>query len=100
MMASMYDHGLLGPSCGQEIDPSGPAVSSYHREDNPGAPWTARWVPFVEDLRGTPDRLVHAECYAQENGLPALIAVIHEWDKIIRLREYEQWRRSRASQEQ
>lgn len=57
-------------------------------------------MPFVEDLRGTPTRLVHAECYAAENGLLALIAVIHDRDRVIRLREYERWRRSHTSQEQ
>lgn len=96
----MNDHGPLCPFCGREIDPGGPAIASHPRDGDPGAPWTATWVPFVEDLRGAPTRLVHAECYAQENGLPALISVIHERDKIIRRREYEQWRRSRTSQQQ
>ena len=57
-------------------------------------------MPFVEDLRGTPTRLVHAECYAAENGLSELIAVIHDRDRTTRLREYEQWRWSRTTRKQ
>jgi hypothetical protein len=100
MMAAMRDHGPVCPSCGSEIDPSGPGVSSHPAKDDSAAPSSGFWVPFVEDLRGTPTRLIHADCYAGENGLPALIAVIHEHDRGVRHREYERWRRSHTSQQQ
>lgn len=87
-MAAMTGHGPICPACGTMIDPSGPAVASHPQPDNPADEWTAAWVPFVEDLRGTPTRLVHAECYVDELGLPALIAILHERDRVQRLQEY------------
>ena len=98
MMASMHDHGPICPVCGMEIDPSGPAVSSHPRPDNAGGEWTATWVPFVEDLRGTPTRLMHAECYVDEHGLPALLGVLHERDRVQRVQEYDRWQRSQQGQ--
>jgi hypothetical protein len=95
MMASMHGYGPICPVCGKQIDPSGPAVSSRPQPDSTGGEWTANWVPFVEDLRGTPTRLVHAECYVHEHGLPALIAVLHERDRVQRLQEYHRWQQSR-----
>jgi hypothetical protein len=94
-MAAMTERGPICPVCGQPIDIGGPAVSSHPQREHPDDPWTAFWVPFVEDLRGTPTRLVHAECYVHEHGLPALIAVLHERDRVQRLQEYSRWRQSR-----
>ena len=90
----MHDHGPVCPACGKQIDPGGPAVSSHPQPGNPADEWTGTWVPFVEDLRGTPARLVHAECYVEAHGLPALIAVIHERDRVLRLQDYYRWQRS------
>jgi hypothetical protein len=58
IMAAMTENGPICPACGQPIDIEGPAVSSssYPRRDNPGGPWTAFWVPFVEDIRFTSQR--------------------------------------------
>jgi hypothetical protein len=89
-------YGPICPACETMIDPSGPAVSSHPQSDNPADDWATNWVPFVEDLRGTPTRLVHAECYVDEHGLPALIAVNHERDRIQRMQEYHRWQGSRG----
>ena len=67
---------LACPICGMEIDPAGPAVAA-DREGN------SHWSPFVEDRRGTPHRLVHARCFADEAGVDALIEVVHAHDTIV-----------------
>lgn len=90
----MKDPGVTCPACGRRIDISGPAVSLSPQRDAPSGTWQAHWVPFVEDLRGTPARLVHAECFVAERGLPELIAVLHQRDKIQREQEYQRWRRA------
>jgi hypothetical protein len=59
-MTAMTGNGPICAACGKLIDIDGPAVSSHPQRDNPDGPWTAFWVPFVEDLRGTPTRLVQA----------------------------------------
>jgi hypothetical protein len=94
-MTAMTGNGPVCPRCGQPIDIDGPAVSSHPQRDHPDEPWTASWVPFVEDLRGTPTRLVHPECYVDEHDLAALIAVLHERDRVHRLQEYNRWQQSR-----
>jgi hypothetical protein len=66
----MTGTGPVCPACGQPIDIGGPAVSSHPQRNDPDRPWTAFWVPFVEDLRGTPTRLVHAECYVENTACP------------------------------
>lgn len=97
MMTTMSAHEPICPSCGTGIDPSGPAIASRPQPGSPAGKWTATWVPFVEDLRGTPTRLVHAECFVNENGLPELIAVLHQRDKIQREQENQRWRRTQQN---
>ena len=87
------DVSVICPACGKGIDISGPAVASHPSHEAPEAPWQAFWVPFVEDLRGTPTRLVHVECFVAERGLPELIDVLHQRDKAEREREYHEFRR-------
>jgi len=43
------------------------------------------WTPFIEDLRGTPTRLVHPKCFADECGFDALMALVTAHDQRIRL---------------
>src|SRR3954465_3276531 len=93
---------LTCPLCGREMDAAGPGVAP-HREDydpkhGPSGDWVSSWVPFIEDLRGSPQRLVHPECFAAEAGLPALVALIHERDKMRRLQDYEHWKRRHGIQ--
>ncbi|NUP49678.1 MAG: hypothetical protein HOW97_20570 [Catenulispora sp.] len=57
----------------------------------------SHWVPFVEDLRGTPDRLVHVECYVEESGLSTLVGVLTERDTAERMREFRRWQQEQAS---
>jgi hypothetical protein len=42
------------------------------------------WIPFVEDLRTSGLRLVHALCFAQQSGVQALVDVIHRHDRKVR----------------
>jgi hypothetical protein len=67
-MAVLTGNGPIWPACGQPIDTAGPAVSSYPQRDKSRRAMDSVWVPFVEDIRFTPTRLVHTECYADENG--------------------------------
>ena len=88
---------LTCPLCGHEMDASGPGVAS-HRADydprhGPSGDWVSYWVRFIEDLRTGPLRLVHPECFAAEAGLPALVGLFHERDKVRRLQESERWKR-------
>jgi len=73
---------LTCPLCGQEQDNRGPGVTS-HRDES-GA-WVHSWTPFIEDLRGTPTRLVHPKCFADECGFDALMALVTAHDQRIRL---------------
>lgn len=50
-----------------------PGVGSRRDEDVPESEWESYWVPFVEDFRGTPERLIHPECFAEERELAALV---------------------------
>lgn len=91
---------LTCPLCGQEMDATGPGVSS-HRADydpttGPAGEWVSGWVPFIEDLRGSPQRLVHPECFANEAGVSALVGLVHQRDKVARLQEYERWKRGQG----
>lgn len=79
---------LTCPLCGKEQDPSSPGVSSRH--DDSGN-WSHSWTPFIEGLRGTPMRLVHPKCFADELGFDALISVITEHDQRIRLELARHW---------
>jgi hypothetical protein len=80
---------LTCPLCGEEQDPSGPGVSSHR--DRTSANWVSSWTPFIEDLRGTPERLVHPRCFADERGLDALIALVTEHDRLMRLELSKYW---------
>lgn len=71
---------LTCPLCGFEQDAAGPAVSSQPD----GAGWRHVWVPFIEDLRSTPARLVHPTCFADESGVNALVAAVSEHDRRVR----------------
>jgi hypothetical protein len=73
---------LLCPACSTPIDPSGPGVCGFRREGG----WADWWAPFIEDLRTSPGRIMHATCYAQEYGLEALLGLIHAND--TRQRQY------------
>jgi hypothetical protein len=78
---------LTCPLCGLEQDAGGPGVSS--RRD--GAGWVHSWTPFIEDLRGTPTRLVHPKCFADEGGVDALIALVTEHDQRKRAESSKHW---------
>ena len=73
---------LTCPLCGQEQDAAGPGVSS-HRDDS--GEWAHSWTPFIEDLRGTPTRLVHPKCFADECGFDALITLVTAHEQRLRL---------------
>jgi len=75
---------LTCPLCGEEQNAEGPGVSS-HREAGTGSDWISYWTPFIEDIRGTPERLVHPTCFVDENGLDALIALVTAHDQRARL---------------
>ena len=79
---------LTCPLCGQEQDERGPGVSS--RRDDADA-WVHSWAPFIEDLRGTPARLVHPRCFAEERGFDALIALVTEHDQRVRVELSKRW---------
>jgi hypothetical protein len=70
--------------CRQPIDPAGPGVASHHPDHDPEGGWASRWVPFIGDLRGSPTRLVHPACFADEEGAAALTAVVRAHDEIAR----------------
>jgi hypothetical protein len=70
--------------------------ADYDAKHGPSGDWVSNWVPFIEDLRGSPQRLVHAECFATESGVSALVALVHERDRLDRLHEHERWKRERG----
>jgi hypothetical protein len=79
---------LTCPLCGREQDASGPGVSSW-RDDFDA--WVHSWTPFIEDLRGTPSRLVHPACFADEAGLDALVTLVTEHDQRVRVELSKRW---------
>lgn len=79
---------LTCPLCGEEQNASGPGVSS-HRDDSGN--WAHSWVPFIEDLRGTPSRLVHPKCFADESGFDTLIALVTKHDQRVRAELSKRW---------
>jgi hypothetical protein len=87
--------GLTCPLSAQPIDPRGPGVASRRLDHDPDRGRVSSWVPFVEDLRGTPTRLVHPTCFADEEGVKALVAVVHAHDERIRRDEHRCWRKDR-----
>lgn len=72
---------LICPLCEQPIDPAGPGVASHHPDQDTERGWVSRWVPFIGDLRGSPTRLVHPACFADEEGDAALAALVHVHDQ-------------------
>lgn len=50
--------------CGDAIDASGPAVQ---------APHTARWEPFLEDVRSSTIEFLHVACFVESHGVDALV---------------------------
>jgi len=48
-------------------------------------------VPSIEDLRGTPGRSVHPECFAEERGLAALATLVTDHDRRMRLELARHW---------
>ncbi|GII33988.1 hypothetical protein Pmi06nite_74300 [Planotetraspora mira] len=76
---------LICPVCDKNIDPDGPGVGSHPMDDRVlEGGWKGYWIPFIYDLRGSPRRLVHAECYAVEHGVSALVALFHRTDETRR----------------
>jgi hypothetical protein len=87
---------LICPMCEHSIDVSGPGVASHHPDHDPDRGWVSSWVPFIEDLRGTPTRLVHPVCFANDEGVAALVAVVHAYDEIVRRDAYRRWRKDQG----
>jgi hypothetical protein len=63
--------------CGRTVEGEMPAIGLS--DDNTGT-----WIPFVEDLRTSGYRLVHAACFAADRGIEALVEVVHEHDRKVR----------------
>jgi hypothetical protein len=82
--------------CSQPVDASGPGVASYHPNHDADKGWRSFWVPFIEDLRTNPTRLVHPACFASEVGVEALIEVVHQHDSQVRKDQHRQWRREQG----
>lgn len=61
---------------------------------------SSRWVSFVEDLRGTPHRLIHAECFVEERGLGALVELITAHDLQMRAESYRLWKMAERALQQ
>lgn len=78
---------LTCPPCGREQDAAGPGVSSRRAD----AGWVHSWTPFIEDLRGTPTRLLHPKCFADECGFDALVALVTEHDQRMRVEHSKRW---------
>jgi hypothetical protein len=76
---------LVCPLCGEQQDPDGPGVGSTRTEGVPENEWPSYWIPFIEDLRGTPSRLVHPRCFADERDVDELVAVVTNHDRRMRL---------------
>lgn len=97
-------HALVAPGepacglCDEAVDPLGPAVMSWRPRRDPFGAWLDRWVPFVEDLRTTPQRLVHPRCFADGQGVDALVGLVHAHDLGVREAEYRHWRASHGIQ--
>lgn len=73
---------LTCPLCGHEQVAEGPGVSSRRYDSGD---WVHSWTPFIEDRRGTPTRLVHPKCFADECGFDALLALVTDHDQRMRV---------------
>jgi hypothetical protein len=71
---------LVCPLCDEMQSPDGPGVKSRRDEDVPESDWDSYCAPFIKNLRGTPGRLVHPECFAEEPGLAALVSLLTDHD--------------------
>lgn len=80
---------LTCPICSREQNASGPGVSSHR--DQQTDEWVSSWTPFIEDLRGTPTRLVHPACFVNEHGLDALLALVAAHDDRMRRELSKHW---------
>jgi hypothetical protein len=87
---------LICPLCGRPIAPSGPGVASYHPDHDPERGWKSFWVPFIEDLRTNPLRLVHPACFADAEGVDALVSLVHANDEKVRRDQYLRWRKDQG----
>ncbi|MCW2667689.1 MAG: hypothetical protein JWN57_2651 [Frankiales bacterium] len=84
--------------CHDGIELGGPAVMSWRPRRDPSGPWRDRWVPFVEDLRTAPQRLLHPRCFADDQGVDAMVGLVHAHDSGVREAEYRHWRASHGIQ--
>ena len=82
---------LICPICGLEQDAGGPGVGSARDEGRPSAQSRTYWVPFIEDLRGDPWRLVHPSCFVRERSLDELLAAVTEHDRRTRMELSRSW---------
>jgi hypothetical protein len=60
--------------CEMVIDGGSSAIGLYDE------PERAVYIPFVEDLRSSGNRLVHPVCFANRHGVQSLVDVIHKHD--------------------
>lgn len=97
MIGAEMKHSLLCPQCSAEILTNGPAVASRFVSQGSSEIASSRWVPFVEDLRGTPHRLVHAECFVDERDLSALIELITAHDLHMRAENFRLWKMTESA---
>jgi hypothetical protein len=77
----MWDRGRLSlvaeivcAQCGQPIDASGPAIMVWESGER------AAYVPFVEDLRTSPEALVHVQCYVASRDLDQFLALLRAYE--------------------
>lgn len=88
---------LTCPLCAGEIDPVEPGVASHHPDFDPSQGGASNWVPFVEHLRGSPQRRVHPDCFARSERTNALIELVRACDEAVWQGEHDQWRRERGA---
>lgn len=54
--------------------------------NDPAKPRTERFVPVDEDIHGwTPFVVSHSACYANERGVEALVALVDESHRLMRV---------------
>jgi hypothetical protein len=82
---------LVCPLCGEVQDPEGPGVGSIRAEGVPDKEWQSYWIPSIEDLRGTPGRLVHPECSFKERSITELMTLVTEHARRNRLELARAW---------
>jgi hypothetical protein len=60
--------------CGQAIDTSGAAIMVWESGERAG------YVPFLEDLRTSPDALMHLKCYVAGRDLDQFLALLQTYE--------------------